>query len=162
MRVDPVTIFFLRRNCADIVLAISQIATGEILNRHIYNTAMNSINKENMPGLNVWEAVKAMDFKRRVWMNKFVRRSGQYTHLHNAFFNQKILGLEYRFNLRLFNNRRRANFPMWSSWSQRISGTRADMGLPTRCLPRSRSSQACLRLSEDGGALGEDETAGEV
>ncbi|KAG6365888.1 hypothetical protein INS49_000064 [Diaporthe citri] len=56
-------------------VTISQIAKGEILSRHIYNTAMNSIEKDEMPGLNTWEAVKARDSERRVWMNKFVSRS---------------------------------------------------------------------------------------
>lgn len=44
---------------------------------HILNTALKSIQKDKLPGLNTWEAVEARDSERRVWMDKFVFRPGQ-------------------------------------------------------------------------------------
>lgn len=78
VRVDRFLSFFIRPYHADIVTAISEIAKGEILNRHIYNTAMNSIEKDRKPDLQPWGPVNASDIAHRGWMRRFVFRSGKY------------------------------------------------------------------------------------
>lgn len=71
-------------NCVDTVIAISQIPNGKVLNHHIYNTAINSIEKDKRPSLKIWDATNTTDFMRGVWMNKFVTRSGQYHNLYDS------------------------------------------------------------------------------
>lgn len=162
VRVGRVPMLSHGLNCADIVVAISPIAQCEVLNRHIYNTAMNSIEKDKRPGLEIWDPTSASDLRHGVWMNKFVSRSGQYHHPHDSSSMQNLLICAFSSNPHVLISHHRPNLPVWTAWNQGASSTGACIGLPTWCLPRSRSSQAYLRPPEAGGAFRQNQVAGEV
>lgn len=118
----------------NICLALSQVASSDVLNRHVYNTAMNSIEKDRSQVFQGWGPIDLGGMQHAAQMHQFAFRSGQYFRYLQSHFTVKNVLLP---NAQMLKSCPRSDQPMRYSRDRGNGGGTIGIGLPGRPLSRS-------------------------